>query len=424
MKRILTILICAVFTTNILFASGSNEKLESTSNSESEKTKIVFLRAGTEETKKEAYNKIIELFEAQNPDIEVEYQESPWGDDIETKLNTGFASGIAPDVINYSLASMGQRIPLGQYEVLNSYVEGWEGLDDFYPSVLEAGSIGDNLYGIAYLADPLLLAVNTEMLNEVGIMNPPTNWEELYDAHLKLIKKDSNGVVTQTGVALPKMGFGIFQWIEIFGFQNGAKNLVDETDNTILFNQPPMVEALAFLNKINEAGIIPYEKADDNPFITGKAAMCYMSPSWFRAYNIDDLEGKITMVPPVTNKTEGTFCGMHFMFMNSQSKNKEAAWKFMQFLTSKESMKIWVDITGTPPLRQSLTDEYIQSNPEWGAYVLDAISIGVGAPKVAYSNSLFTVVNEGMEKVFFGQSTPQEAMDAAAVKLQKEIDNQ
>lgn len=37
--------------------------------------------------------KMIEGFEKEHPEYEVEYQEAPWGDDFETKLNTGFASG-------------------------------------------------------------------------------------------------------------------------------------------------------------------------------------------------------------------------------------------------------------------------------------------------------------------------------------------
>ena len=48
--------------------------------------------------------KMIEGFEKEHPEYEVEYQEAPWGDDFETKLNTGFASGTAADVIHYSLS--------------------------------------------------------------------------------------------------------------------------------------------------------------------------------------------------------------------------------------------------------------------------------------------------------------------------------
>jgi ABC-type glycerol-3-phosphate transport system substrate-binding protein len=330
--------------------------------------------------------------------------------------------------MNYSLASMGQRIPLGQYEVLNNYTKDWEGLDDFYPSVLQAGSVGDKLYGIAYIADPRLLVYNKVMFEEAGLdpNSPPTNWEELMEYHKILTKKDANGTVIQEGLAIPTMGFILNQWLEIFSYQNGVKNLVDESTNEILFNSPAAVEALTYLNDIRKIGAIPFDstKSENNPFNSGKAAITIMNPNEFNELNIGALKGQIAMASPIQHKNSGTFCGMHFMFMNSNSKNKDAAWKFMKFLTSKDSMQIWMNELGTAPLRQSLESEFLESKPETGKFMMDAISSGVGSPKVPYSNTLFTIVNEGVEKLFYDKATAQEAMDAAAIKLQKEMDNQ
>ena len=208
----------------------------SAENSE-EPVNLVFLRAGTEENKKEAFTQLLADFMEEYPNITVEYQEAPWGNDFETKLNTGFASGTAADVINYSLASIGSRVPLGQYENLNEYTEGWEGLDDIYDNILAAGSVGDNLYGIGYLADARMLVYNTELFEEAGLdpNSPPTTWDELLEYHEKLVKKDENGNVIQTGMGVPTNGANINQWLEIFAAQNGVKNLVDESTDEILF---------------------------------------------------------------------------------------------------------------------------------------------------------------------------------------------
>ena len=93
-------------------------------------------------------------FEEENPNIEIEFQECPYGDDFETKLNTGFASGTAPDIINFTMASMGTRVPLGQYAALDEYVDNWEGKNDFMENALNLGSINDKIYGIAVFPDP------------------------------------------------------------------------------------------------------------------------------------------------------------------------------------------------------------------------------------------------------------------------------
>ena len=128
-------LICALLASLIFAGSlvgcadnGTEELIseeETTENTET--TKLVFLRVGTEPEKKAYWQGIVDGFMKENPDIEIEYQECPTGDDFETKLNTGFASGTAPDVIAFTMASMGTRVPLGQYADLTPYMEGWDG---------------------------------------------------------------------------------------------------------------------------------------------------------------------------------------------------------------------------------------------------------------------------------------------------------
>lgn len=408
--------------------SEKSETAEKGESSGGEKEKLVFLRAGNEDYKKEAFSIMIENFEKEHPEYEVEYQEAPWGDDFETKLNTGFASGTAPDVIHYSLASIGARVPMGQYECLDEYVTDWEGMDDLYDSAIEAGSIGGKMYGVPYTPDARMFVINTELFEKAGLdpNNPPSNWEEFKEAHEKLVVKDDSGNVIQCGAGFPTSGTNINQWLEIFGIQNGIANLVDEATDEILFNTPEAVEALEYLKELKDIGMIEWDNTqrDQNPFYNGTAAMAVISENEFNSINTGDLEGKIKMVPMFGNKNAGTFCGMHFMFMNSDSKHKEGAWELIQYMCSKESMQVWMDTAKTAPVRSSMEDAYLEKNPVNGPSILEAISIGKGSPKVPYFNSVFTYVDDAMEQVYYGQATPQEALDAAAEKVQEEIDNQ
>lgn len=393
-----------------------------------EPVNLVFLRAGTDEPKKEAFTELLADFQKEYPNYTVEYQEAPWGNDFETKLNTGFASGTAPDVINYSLASIGSRVPLGQYENLNSYTEGWEGLEDYYDSILTAGSVGDDLYGIGYVADARMLVYNTELFEEAGLDpdSPPTTWDELLEYHEKLVKKDDSGNVIQTGLGIPTNGANINQWLEIFAAQNGVANLVDEATDEILFNTEESMEAMEFLKQLYDIGLIPWDNAqsDQNPFRNGTAAMSIMNADEFNSANSGDLEGKIKMAPMISKEKAATFCGVHFMFMSSDSKNKEAAWDLIEFLTRKESIQKYCEIVGTTPLRASLEDWYLEKHDENAQIVLKSIEIGQGSPKVAYSAPLFNAVDQAMERVFYGDASVEDALNEAAEELQEEIDNQ
>ena len=430
LKAVLSTVAAGCMVLSLAACGSGNEDLVSDAGKDTgdENVKLVFLRAGTEDYKKDAFTQMIEGFEAKYPNYTVEYQEAPWGDDFETKLNTGFASGTAPDVIHYSLASIGARVPMGQYECLDPYTEGREGMDDMYDSVKEAGSIGGKLYGVPYTPDARMFVINTELFEKAGLDpdSPPSNWDELLEAHKKLVVKDDSGNVIQCGFGVPTSGRNINQYLEIFLVQNGLGNLVDEASNEILFNKPEAVEAMDFLRQLKEAGLVDWNNTqqDQNPFYNGTAAMTVVSENEFNNINTGDLEGKIKLVPMFSKVNSGTFCGMHFMFMNANSKHKEAAWKLIEYMSSKESMQIWMDTAKTAPVRASLEEAYLKKNPVNGPMIMEAIEIGKGSPKVPYFNSVFTYVDDAMEQVFYGQSSPQDALNAAAEKVQEEIDNQ
>ncbi len=414
-----------------LTACGGNgtEELvsEADGNDEDGKIRLVFLRAGTEPERRDYWNSVIGRFEEENPDFEIEYQEAPWGDDFETKLNTGFASGTAPDVICFSMASMGTRVPLGQYAPLDEYVENWDGKEDFMENALTLGSVNGSLYGIAVFPDPRMLIYNKEMFEAAGLDPdaPPTNWKELLAAHEALVEKDGDTVV-QTGFAMPSSGSNMQQYYSIFIEQNGVKNLVDEDDDTVLVNTPEAVEAAEFMKLIKDAGTIQWDcsTVDQNPFGMGLAAMTIGNDQDFKNMNQGDLEGKIAMASPVTGTKQATFCGVTFLFLSGETKHPEESWKFMEYLSSKDEMWTRYEEIGATPLRESLKEDFIAQDPQKNSVIYESINCGTGSPKVAYSNSVYNIVNSAMEEIMYDAKSPEDAMNDAAKKIQEEIDSQ
>lgn len=391
------------------------------------KTKLVFLRVGTEPERKEYWEKAVESFEAANPDIDIEYQECGYGDDFETKLNTGFASQTAPDVINFTMASMGTRVPLGQYAALDEYVNNWEGKDDFMENALSLGTVKGNVYGIAVFPDPRILIYNKELFEQAGLdpAAPPTNWEELLEYHKKLVKKDGDAVV-QTGFGMPTSGSNMQHYFSVFINQNGVKNLVDEDNDTVLCNTPEAIEAAEFMKQIAAEGIIRWDSnnKDQNPFSSGLAAMTLGNTSDYYNWNQGAMEGKLGMAEPLTHKNQGTFCGMSFMFMSGETEHKDEVWKFIEFISSSEQMWDRYEMLGVPPLRKSLKEQFVAESPENNNAIYASIDSGTGSPKVAYANSVYNAVNDAMEKIMYDVETPEAALNAAADIIQQEIDSQ
>lgn len=407
--------------------STDKETVEKDSTSDDEKVKLVFLRVGTEPERKVYWEKVVEGFEKENPNIEIEYQEAPAGDDFETKLNTGFASGTAPDIINFTLASMGTRVPLGQYAALDEYMENWDGKDDFMESALSLGNINGTQYGIPVIADPRVLIYNKEMFDEANVEYPTDDWtwDDLLEAHKALIKKDGDTVV-QTGLGIPTSGTGTQHWFSIFIEQNGVKNIVDDDNNTILCNTDEAIEATEFMKELVDLGVVSWnaDNADDNPFANGKAAMTFANDASFANWNTGNLEGKLAMASPISGTQKATFCGMNFMFMSGETEHKEEVWKFIEYISTAENMWARYEELGTAVLRNSIKDKYIAEDPEKHEAIYNSIEHGTGSPKVAYANSVYNVIGQAMEQIFYDVASPEDALNDAAAKIQEEIDNQ
>ena len=392
-----------------------------------EKVKLTFLRAGTDAEKKVFWDKVITDFEMANPDIEIEYQECGYGDDFETKLNTGFASGTAPDVIDFTLASMGVRVPLGQYAALDEFTKDWDGREDYMESALNLGTIDGTLYGIATQPDVRLLLYNKELFEEAGLdpEGPPSTWEELGEYHKKVVKKEGENVV-QTGLSVPSSGSNQQHYLTIFALANGEKNLVDEDNDTVLCNSEKTVEAAEFLRRLEDEGTIPWDSSsnDNNPFGNGLAAMTFANTTDFTNWNNGALAGKIAMAVPLRKERQATFCGMGFMFMSNETPHKDEAWRFIEYASSADVAWTRYEMLGVPPVRESLKEKYIAENPENNAVIYESVACGVGSPKVGYSNAVFNAVNDAMERIAYGVEDPKTALDKAAEEIQKEIDNQ
>lgn len=156
----------------------------------------------------------------------------------------------------------------------------------------------------------------------------------------------------------------------------------------------------------------------------GTAAMGIVTDQTFKQLNDGALKGKIALASPLKNTQQATFCGMSFLFMSGETRHKEEVWKFIEYVSSPESMWTRYEDLGTTPIRESLKDKFIEQDPETNQVIYDSINCGTGSPKVPYANSVYNIINEAMEKVMYDVESPKAAMDAAADKIQEEIDNQ
>ncbi|MFD9370847.1 extracellular solute-binding protein [Streptomyces sp. NPDC060020] len=121
------------------------------------------------------WDKMTADFTEANPGIKVDVKLLPWAD-IDREVSRMVKAGKAPDVAlmgSYSdFAAQGQLYPAN--ELLSVTAEA-----NFLQPLADAGSVGNTLYGLPFVASSRLLFYNQALFTKAGIKDAPKTWSDL-----------------------------------------------------------------------------------------------------------------------------------------------------------------------------------------------------------------------------------------------------
>jgi len=332
------------------------------------------------------------------PNIEVEVVGLAW-EGMYDKMLSALPTAASPDVLdvavawNIPFAQLDLLMPLDQYISSSPVID----LSDFYEPALATAKVGGKLYGIPFRTEVGGLVMNKTIAKKSGLdpEKAPTNWDEFYE-YCK--KATIPGSVYGTS-----MGFGEklhAVWIYSAYLWGNGGDILTPDYKTAIFNSDAGVEALDFLVKLYKEGLMPKDAvtisgddARDQYFVPEKALMMmgavYFLPTIKQ--NNPSLYSNLLIAPYVKQPrgfAQYVQIGGWNRVISKRSKNPEAAWKLIEFLSTPEK-QAWY--THTFPARKSglkyknyygtdFSDPYVQAFakcnetgrlpppiPQWGA---------------------------------------------------------
>jgi sn-glycerol 3-phosphate transport system substrate-binding protein len=340
---------------------------------------------------------------------------------IQTQITGGERSADVAILLTtdlYSLIDNDYIIPL------NPYVEATENgekiVNDFFPAFMENSVAYDQLWGMPFQRSTPVLYYNKDAFKEVGL-DPevaPQTWQDMLDAAKQLTKADGS----RWGLEIPSDGFPYWLF-QGFAISNG-QNLVGEEANKVYFNTPSTVEALQFFidlsrtHKVMPEGII---KWGDTPtdFTSGKAAMIYHTTG-----SLTNILANATFDVGVGFLPQGkagygtpTGGGNLYIFKSAPKENQDAAWKWIQFLTSAEIQARWGVATGYVASRKSAWEtsplkELAQEKPQY-AGARDQLEFAQKELATHQGADIQQIFGKAVQAALIGEKTPQEALDEA-----------
>ncbi|NLT94306.1 MAG: sugar ABC transporter substrate-binding protein [Clostridia bacterium] len=296
----------------------------------------------------EAFNEIIAKFEAENPNIKIQMNSYP-SKQYEATLTTKLKDGGAGDVfamfpgVNFAAVT---EAGLAEDLTNEPFVE------RFQEHLIAAGNLNGKQYGLPYQLVFNMPIYNKTMFDQLGL-EKPHDWESFLEVCEKL---KQHGVIP---IIFPAADNGPGQFMnpmvmnnapdeDIFiKLQNGEVKATDEW----------WVKTLSQIKELNDKGYFgkdPLGTTQDAsaPIMAQeKGAMIAMGSYMMAQVAAQNPNIEIDILAPYTvPESERVWDGIHtttFMLaVNSQSKHKEEAKKFIEFLSRPEIASIYANKTG------------------------------------------------------------------------------
>jgi multiple sugar transport system substrate-binding protein len=276
-------------------------------------------------------------FTAKYPNIKVDYQ--PVAGDYAASMTGKFSSGEPPDLFYVDSSVAPEWIDQQVLEDLEP-MAAERGFDTsaFFPGYLDAFRGKDGgIFGFPKDGNTLGMAYNTDLLTAAGIAAPPKNWTELAAAAKALTTGDQKGLCLNNSLDRALA----------FIYQNGG-SLFNDDKTQVTIDSPETREALT-----TYLGWFASGQGDTGANLVGdwcgkalgeKKAAIIFEGGWLDPYmkqNYADV--KYAWAPMPEGKQKATLGFTVSYSIGVDSKNKDAAWVLLTYLTGPEGMKTWTE---------------------------------------------------------------------------------
>lgn len=401
-----------------------------------EQVTLEFWNPETDPTELDIMNKWIKGFEGENPNVKVNLVTIPWAD-IYTKWQSAVQAGTVPDLTIGSTPFSASFNEQGAIEPLDDVVAALGGeriWADSAKSFVELAKQDGHYLGIPFVQNSVVLWYNKEMLADAGLQ-PPKTWDELRAAAAAMTKDGKYGILIPSSTS-QVTSQGLYSYI----LSNGGDIVDRHNPNTVIFDQQPVVDALAFykeLSKYSPPGAGGYDRPEAQAAMTtGKLGM-FVYGSWMGGaleQAGDAVFSKFGAVPmPSSGKGKGAFMGHLNLFVFKNAQHKEAAKKFIEYIYRDENYREWVlsNPASFIPVTKSVQEsaEY-KDSPRLAKYseVLDATLqslpnawvFGMPNPHAGEIEGL-NLVGKAASKVILDGEEPAQAAKEVADEMRKII---
>ena len=337
-------------------------------------------------------NVLIPKFEEENPGITVNAVSHEWAD-LHDKILISAQSDTLPDVARLDSAWVPEFQKMGILVPLNKEMSDFQDVaDGLLESAMTTAQIGGDSYGLALNTNTKILYYNTEAFEKAGLTAPATMDEFVEDCRKLSGTNDAGQQVwgyDEPGLA----GWNLCPFIWSMG---GSLTNEDQTKATGYLNSKETVAAIQMLADLYQEQAITGWNSGDIPMTDGFGTGRYMM-----------------LLPAGDGGSISVLGGEDIGMFNTA--NKDAAWKFMKFMTSEYAQEEMAKCGQIPCNKEALESDTVK-NADFAPYI-EQLKTAKSRPTVASWSEIDSELSASVTSVMNGEQTAQEAMDDLAKKV-------
>lgn len=347
-------------------------------------------------------------FEAKNPGVKVSVTSVGW-DQAHDKILTAIAGHQEPDVSLVGTTWMGEFSRTGALDAVPSSIDS----SQFYSGAWASNVVNGTAYGVPWYIDTRLLFYRSDMAQKAGITSPPATWTDLTNLAKALQQKGG----AKWGISLQPGQTGAWQSYIPFVWSNGG-DILSADGKSFALNSPQAVEALTYWQSFFKDGLAPKTSQtgfDVVPvFVQGQFAS-FISGSWqiasIKTAGGDSFSSKYSLAMMPKKQSATSFLGGGNFVVFKDTKNRDAAWKFVQYMSQPDVQAKWFSLVGDLPAVKSAWQQPQLANDKnlqlFGQQANDA----KGPPPLPHWEQIAAAIDDELAKVASAGEDPKAAAD-------------
>ena len=365
-------------------------------------------------------------FEKDHPEVKLTFVDSPFAGFHDKAIVLHQAKKLA-DVLLVQVDWVAEFADLGMLEPLDGWIakeppafmqgiptafhQKWRGKQYYLP--IESGTVA--------------MFYNTDIFKAAGVAEPPKTWAEFAEVARKVTNPDKKTfAVTATLAVEPPTNatYDIYPLI----LQAGGQ-ILDPATNRAAFNSPEGVKAIEhYVERVNKdkiavPGILSNgEKEKRANFAAGNVAMMFEGPWGVAIQKQLNPNLNYNIAPLPVGATSGGIVRGSLNTVTTNAENKEAAWKFVRWLSSPVGSAMWAKGTGGFPSRIDVANQdWFKEQKLFSAFTTQMERPNAQSPFLVMPNAvqMNKIITTEVQNVVQGKKAAKQALDDAAAEWNK-----